>query len=424
MNHRGRTSLVVLALLSPAAPARTAVPVPRISFEEAVGRALARNPSVRQAAAEILRAQGLLREAWASVLPNLGGRVVNTTNGTPILVNGAVATPRNQLVASLVLASPLFAPYQWALVAQAADTRRVTVATSADVKRQIATATAQAYLAVIARRRVLEANQRAYDVAQAHYDLARRLRENGAGSRLNELRAQQAASADRVQVEQSAAAVYAAQEGLGVLLAADGPLDAADEPKLDLPASPQEAEDAMASRRTDLRLASERQRAAERAARDVWLEYLPTISGQFEPSYTRPSTLFQPARTWRADLTLTVPLFEAGARGARRAEALALLEEARVAREGLLTQARSEVRSATDALARAQAALDAATASAAQAGDVLGIVNVSFQEGASTNIEVIDAQLAATDADIAAATAQDQVRQARLSLLLALGLFP
>jgi outer membrane protein TolC len=51
------------------------------------------------------------------------------------------------------------------------------------------------------------------------------------------------------------------------------------------------------------------------------------------------------------------------------------------------------------------------------------IVNVSFRVGAGTNIEVIDAQRAARDADTAAAVAEDQLRQARLALLIALGRF-
>ena len=65
-----------------------------------------------------------------------------------------------------------------------------------------------------------------------------------------------------------------------------------------------------------------------------------------------------------------------------------------------------------------------ARSAADQARQVVDIVNISFKAGAATNIEVIDAQRAARDADIAVAVAEDQVRQARLALLVALGLFP
>jgi outer membrane protein len=43
--------------------------------------------------------------------------------------------------------------------------------------------------------------------------------------------------------------------------------------------------------------------------------------------------------------------------------------------------------------------------------------------GATTNLEVIDAQRVARDAETAAAIAEDALRRARLDLLIALGRF-
>src|SRR6187399_2995790 len=51
----------------------------RISFDEAVKRAVAKNPSVLVAAANILTAQGLLRQARAAVLPNVAVTGTNVT---------------------------------------------------------------------------------------------------------------------------------------------------------------------------------------------------------------------------------------------------------------------------------------------------------------------------------------------------------
>ena len=55
---------------------------------------------------------------------------------------------------------------------------------------------------------------------------------------------------------------------------------------------------------------------------------------------------------------------------------------------------------------------------------MVNIVNVSFRAGAATNIEVIDAERRARDADTAVAVAEDTLRRARLELLTALGRFP
>jgi len=54
----------------------------------------------------------------------------------------------------------------------------------------------------------------------------------------------------------------------------------------------------------------------------------------------------------------------------------------------------------------------------------LKITITAFDAGASTNIEVIEAQRAARDVGTALAQAEDALRQAQFDLLVALGRFP
>ena len=91
---------------------------------------------------------------------------------------------------------------------------------------------------------------------------------------------------------------------------------------------------------------------------------------------------------------------------------------------GALSQASSQVRAAREAVASGERSLTSLRAAADQAQQVVTIVNVSFQAGGATNIEVIDAERSARDADTAVAAAEDTLRRARLDLLLALGRFP
>jgi outer membrane protein TolC len=304
------------------------------------------------------------------------------------------------------------------------DNKHVAELAAADVRRQIAVAAAEAYLTVLGFQRVLDANLSALETAQAHYQFARQLREGGAGSRLNELRAQQLVSSDEVLVEEVRAGLYRAQEALGVLVADAGPLTASDEPLLDVPPSLGAAIAAMPNDRTDLRLAAGREKAATRVAADSWKDWLPSVSGLFVPQYANPATSTQPAWSWSLRIAATVPIFDAGFRREKSAERSVLLKESQVAFEGLVRQANSDVRTAEDAVARSERAWALARLAAQQAGEVVEIVNISFKVGASTNIEVIDAQRAARDAATAAAIAEDQLRQARLALLVALGRFP
>lgn len=396
----------------------------RMTFKDAIARAIERNPSGQQAAAEILRAEALLGQVRAAALPQVTANVTATMYRGSDLVGVPVPMSLNQMAAAVTASAPLYAPVQWALRVQLMDNKQVAELAAADVKRQVAVATAQAFLAVVARQRVLDANQRARDTAQAHYDFARQRRESGAGSRLNELRAQQSVSSIDVVVEQALADLYRAQEALGVFVADNGPVTAGDEPLLDVPPSLDAAIAAIPTSRTDLLLAAGREKAATRVVTDSWKDWLPSVSGLFQPQYANPATTTQPAWSWRLQISAAMPMFDAGARREKRAERAVLLKETQIAFEGLIRQAKSDERTAENALARAERAFTAAKAAAQQAHDVVDIVNVSFKVGASTNIEVIDAQRAALDADTAAAVVEDQLRQARLALLVALGRFP
>jgi outer membrane protein TolC len=91
---------------------------------------------------------------------------------------------------------------------------------------------------------------------------------------------------------------------------------------------------------------------------------------------------------------------------------------------GAAIAAASEIRSAREAVATGERVLKSAQAAATQAQEVVDIVNISFRAGAATNIEVIDAERRARDADTAVAVAEDTLRRARLELLTAIGRFP
>jgi outer membrane protein TolC len=396
----------------------------RVTFQQAITLAIEHNPSVAQAAQDILRAQALLNQATALARPSVAGGVTATFLNQGQSIGGAVATARSQVAGTVTLSAPLIAPVQWALRVQASDSKHVAELAASDMRRQVAVSAAQACLAIVALREVLDANIRARDVARAHYDYARELRVAGAGSRLNEIRAQQSVSSDAAMVEASQADVYRAQEALGILLALDGPADLADEPALDVPASIGTAIGALASTRTDLRLLSGREQALARIVSDSWKDWLPSVNGLFTPQINEPQTLFQPQFSWRAQVIATVPIFDSGYRGAVKAERQVNLNEMKITEEAAARQAQSEVRTARDAVQAAERALAYARDGADQAHQVVDIVNVSFRVGASTNIEVIDAQRVARDADTAVAIADHDVRQARLNLLVALGLFP
>ncbi len=416
--------IIALACVAGTAPLHGQAPavMERITFADAIARAIQKNPTTAIAAAGILRAEGLLRQARAATLLQVTGNITTTTLNHGVDFEGATVTPQNQLAASLTADMPVVNAAAWARRAQAQDQQHVAELNLADVRRQVATATADAYLAVFAARRVLEANVRARDTAKAHFDLANELEQRGTGSHLNTLRAQQQWTSDEALVETARLALYRAQEALGVLIVADGPVDAADEPTFEVP----EVGTNVASgfTRTDLRLFAAEQQAATRVVRDSTKDYFPSLDAIFLPQSTYPAQFFVPTNSWRFLLQANVPIFDSGQRASLKIQRRAALEEATATLAGATTTAASQVRAAREAVASSERALVSGRAAADQAQQVVSITNISFRAGGATSIEVIDAERSARDADTAVAVAEDNLRRAQLDLLIALGQFP
>ena len=415
---------ITLAAQTPGPP--PAVPaMEQVMLQDAVSRALANNPTIAQAAEAVLRAEGLLQQARAATMPGVNAFYTNATLDSGRSFNGVIVQPRNQSTIFADLSVPVLAASRWAAASQARDQIDVANLSTADVRRQIAVATAQTYLAIIAQRRQLEVNMRARDAANAHLDYAQRRLAQGAGTRLNELRAAQEVSTDEARLENAGLAVRRAQEALGVLMAANGPVDAAAEPTFDIPPAPAIADEtAWMAARTDVRLSIATQRAFEHVWHDSHKDYFPTATVALDPQTLAPSGAFTSSRSWRLAISVSQPIFDGGQR-----KGLAKLREAaanasRFGQVSLQNQARSEVRLAQETVRSTERALVSIRLSAQQALEVLSITNTAFEAGATTNLEVIDAQRSARDAESAVGIAEDAVRRARLDLLTALGRFP
>ncbi|MEO8680487.1 MAG: TolC family protein [Vicinamibacterales bacterium] len=308
------------------------------------------------------------------------------------------------------------------LEVQAMDQIEVARLSTADVRKQVAVAAASSYLEVVSQKRQVEISQRALETARAQFDYNRRRREGGIGSRLNELRSGQIVASDEALLETAELRVRRAQEALGVLLGANGPIDVAGEPAFDVPPEAPEAD--WLAIRSDVQLFTAEQRAAARVLKDSSKDWWPSAAVSFDPQLLTPSGIFQPSRTWRLTLSLAQPIYDGGLRRGAKLLREADLTASQLSVERLQIQARSEVRLARAELASYERALASGRRAADQANEVLKITIVAFEAGASTNIEVVDAQRSARDLESAVVVIEDAARQARLDLLVALGRFP
>ena len=416
---------VVVTLFAATLNAQTVPPAPpmeTVTLDQAVERAIKNNPTLAQATQDILRAEGLLQQARAATMPFITAGVASLVNSTERRFDDVVTSPQTQATLSAQFGMPVLAPSRWAARAQAQDQVEIANLSTADARTQIAVATAQAYLAIIALKREVEVTQRALETSQAHLDYARRRLEAGAGTRVNELRAGQEVSTTEARLVTAQLGVRRSQEALGVLIVSDGPADTAGDPVFVIPPIADEA--GWMSLRPDLRLFTAEERAADRVWKDSSKDWFPTATATFDPQAIVPASIFTSARSWRFVVNFTQPIFDSGQRAGQKRVREANYNVSRLALTGLQIQARSEVRVAQETVRSSELALGRLRAAADQANEVLKITTFAFEAGATTNLEVIDAQRQARDADTAAVLAEHVVRRSQLDLLTALGRFP
>ncbi len=90
----------------------------------------------------------------------------------------------------------------------------------------------------------------------------------------------------------------------------------------------------------------------------------------------------------------------------------------------LIRQTRAEIRRGVESAWRARDRVRETELAAKLAREALQIANLRYHEGATTNIDVIDAERQLRDTDLAEAAAEDNERQVRVDLLAATGQFP
>jgi outer membrane protein TolC len=362
-----------------------------------------------------------LQQSKAVIRPLVTSQISNGTIDSARGFAGGVTQPQNQFAITASASMPILAASRWAQVNQSRDQVDVSVAAAAETREQILVSAAQTYLQVITAQRQVEVGEHSLENAKAHLDYATKRFEGGAGSRLNEVRASQVVSQETARLETLRLILRTAQEALGVIIVANGPVDAGADPVFDMTGVFEDT--AWRKARPDLITQASIQRAAERVVSDSWRDWVPLATAEFDPSYITPTGIFSPPGTWRFSLSATQVLYEGGQRKILLRQREITLDEAKIDLTDAELRAQSEVRLAQDSLRLLERARDSARRSADETAEVLRITTTAFQVGATTNLEVIDAQRSDLDANTAAELAEGAVRRARLDLLVALGRF-
>ena len=136
-----------------------------------------------------------------------------------------------------------------------------------------------------------------------------------------------------------------------------------------------------------------RLRAAQHVKKDDWADYTPTLLLTLSPFFQYPPTTTLPQWGFQAQLLLSWTIYDGGLRYGLGKERAALVREAEANVEGDVRQAQSDVRAADEEVRRSSGGAGRRRAMRPSwPPKGLALTNLAYRAGASTNIEVIDAE--------------------------------
>jgi len=418
-------TVIIFAGLAAAAPVT-------MTLEQATGYALEHSRDIAATRIQIDKSAARIDEILASYYPNLSAQL-SSAYLSNVSVLALPLGPQGQMVvvplsshanydARLSLTQTLYSGGRVELGRQMAELARGFQQDSLTMKtRNLAYDVHQAFNSVLLLQQLLELTRQSRQLAQNHLAVVETLYQSGFVSRYDMVRTS-------VQVENIAPQITRIENGIGLALEAfklviGMPLDQDVElqGRLEEPAdavSEQAALDSALANRTELRMLTEAVRLTRLGRSLTRASYLPAVGASAAYDFQRPAGLG--GKSWGSNLTLALglnyTLFDGMKTRAQLRQAdydlktLALYSG--LARDGIAMQ----VKEAVTSIRTAQAAVAAARGSISSAEEGVKLAEARYAEGHGTNLDVLDAQLALFQAQVALLTAinDEDMAHARL----------
>jgi outer membrane protein TolC len=425
-------------------------PVPRAgkvlnNWREALQFILARSVDVATAEQEVLRAEGMERQALALALPSLTGSVnvtgqlvTSPTGAFPaqVMLTPTISIPGSVLnsafgstltnptvLASITASQPILAPRAWHNI----KTTELGVASNKlaleDKKRTIFVGVANAIITVFTAERTAEVNRSGLRSALERLHLTQRQVKLGAGTSLDVLRTESDEAAARATLLAGDEALLQAREALGLSLGfREGygvpstiSLDDIDQTVKNI-CTPTPLE-----QRADIKKARNDIEIARRGITDVWLQFSPTASLSTTASLenTEQGTSGR-LGAWNISGVLTVPFWDGGARYGSLKIAKVQHEEAKLALEAAIRGADISVQQALRSVAVAEKERAVSERARNVAKEISRLTLRSFQVGSGTSFDLVTAASTERAAELDLVAKDFALIQAKLSAVLSL----
>jgi outer membrane protein TolC len=388
-----------------------------LTIERAVGLAVSRNERAAIADTTVEAAEARVRRARTAFLP----RVDISGNLGSDIGNGS----ERDLTASALLTQPVFDARVFPLYRQQRFERDAAKLSADDSKRVLGFDAAVSFLTTLSFEQVLLAAERRRDFAQTNLDDVRARFEAGLVSSNDVTRAElELATAVRGLAE-SRGDVQASRVDLENLLKADvealappvSLLDAAD----DAPLAGESAVAEAQARRGDIAARRARVEALRAFADEPRARFFPSVLFNAQTRNVNDGPITNRNNEGFVGVSFAWPVFDAGLRGADRAERTANVRGAELQLELELRDVERQMRSAAVQLTTEQASLREAAAAVRAARKNTDETNILYREGLASALELADATQRLFEAEVAEVTARYRMAVAYLSLREASG---
>jgi outer membrane protein TolC len=415
--------LVFLAVfLAPIASAQNASPAPvaveALTIERAVALALERNERAAIAETTVEAAEARVRRARTAFLPrvdiggNLRGDYTDRTERT--------------LATSALLTQPIFDARAFPLYRAQRFERDATRFTATESKRLLGYDAATVFLATLSYEQVLRAAEHRRDFAQTNLNDVRARFEAGLVSSNDVTRAELELATAVRGVAQAAGDVQASRIELSNLLRTEvtalAPPAALLAAAANPPAFGEHTISAAQFRRSDVAAQRAMVEASRAFADEPNARFIPSVLFNAQTRNINDGALFTDRNNEGfVGLSFAWPVFDAGVRGAERAERAAQLRGEELRLEAELRDVERELRSAGVQLTTEQASLREAIAALGAARRNADETNALYREGLASALELADATQRLFEAEVAEVTARYRMALAYLSLREASG---
>jgi outer membrane protein TolC len=422
---------LLLALQGVVSPAQTPTDsLPQITLVEALQRAARLDPNYVAALGQVDNAVWARRNAFAVfVLPSIALATTATRNNPPFFNFGTLRPEKNSVQASITASYDVFTGGQ-----KVAELTRSAAgldsAHAGELAARFATAmqTESTYYAVLESAELDRVSSERVRRAIQQLGVARARVSSGAAVSTDSLNLRLELTRAQVGQLQQASSLRLSRLQLGRRVGASGPVDAApldSAPMPELPLSLADAITQAAMQGPQYRMAAARERAASAAFRSQLGAYLPhaTLSwsgigfdNKFVPSG---------AKFTQLSLAVSFPLWNNGQRELAVSRARVSRDVARAARQDMDRGIQHDVSAAYDRYVTARASAALAAEGLAVARESFRVQQTRYSSGASTILDLLDAEvnLSQAEADLVQARYGTRLALAGLESILGKRLF-